>query len=257
MQAGGYGSHAFAARLGRKYPLLAGLLRALYPPMPTLNIIPAETLRAIQADLFPNGGLILNIGAGGADGCGARLWHGIDEARVRIIALDIGVGPNISLAGDAALLPFPAAIFESVVLQAVLEHVPEPERVIAESLRVLKPGGHIYVEMPFLQGFHADPHDYQRYTLEGLRRRLAAAPEIRAGVSVGPFSTVVWMLRDGLSSWTTQPLIYAAFRFLAAWIFAPLRYLDIWVGDSRVGRRLANEFYYLGRKPADQPDSVR
>jgi SAM-dependent methyltransferase len=249
MQAGGYGSHAIAARLGRKYPILAGALRALYPPMPTLNIIPAKTLRAIQTDLFPEGGLVLNIGAGGADGCGARLWRGIEEFGARIIALDIGVGPNIALAGDAALLPFIDAIFDSVVLQAVLEHVPEPERVIAESLRVLKPGGHIYVEMPFLQGFHADPHDYQRYTLEGLRLRLAGAPEINAGVSVGPFSTLVWMLRDGLSSWTRQPILYAACRFLAGWIFAPLRYFDLWVGDSRVGRRLANEFYYLGRKP--------
>ena len=35
--------------------------------------------------------------------------------------------------------------------------------------RVLKPGGYIYSEVPFLQGFHADPDDYQRYTLQGLK----------------------------------------------------------------------------------------
>ena len=31
-------------------------------------------------------------------------------------------------------------------------------------MRVLKPNGFIYIEVPFLQGFHADPNDFHSYT---------------------------------------------------------------------------------------------
>jgi 2-polyprenyl-6-hydroxyphenyl methylase/3-demethylubiquinone-9 3-methyltransferase len=48
------------------------------------------------------------------------------------IRYDVGVGEH---------LPYPAKAFDAVVCVYVLEHVEDLERVIAESVRVLKPGG--------------------------------------------------------------------------------------------------------------------
>jgi SAM-dependent methyltransferase len=252
--AGGFGSHPMAVRLVGRWPWLAGLIKWVYPPMPTLNVIPAPKLSRIRAALFVREGLVINVGAGTLQGAGARLWEGVEASGAHVLHIDLGPGPGVSLVADAMRLPFAAATVDSVILQAVLEHVPEPEQVIAEAARVLKPGGCIYVEVPFLQGFHADPHDYQRYTIEGLRRRLAVFREIDAGVSSGPFSALVWLLRDLASSWTSSPVLFLPLRFTAAWLLAPLRYLDFVVRSNRVAARLASEVYLLAQKP---PGSAR
>jgi SAM-dependent methyltransferase len=70
---------------------------------------------------------------------------------------------------DVQDLQFPDASFNAVVCWSVLEHVPEPHKAIAEMHRVLKPGGVIWVQLPFLFPYHADPHDYWRVTPSGLR----------------------------------------------------------------------------------------
>lgn len=70
---------------------------------------------------------------------------------------------------DIEDLQFPDNHFNAVVCWSVLEHVPAPERAIAEMRRVLKPGGLIWVQLPFLFPYHADPHDFWRVTPAGLR----------------------------------------------------------------------------------------
>jgi SAM-dependent methyltransferase len=72
--------------------------------------------------------------------------------------------------GDAQALPFAAESFDAVLLQHVLEHVPEPSTAVAEALRVLRPAGRLIVETPFLYPVHDAPFDYQRWTPVGLRR---------------------------------------------------------------------------------------
>jgi len=67
-------------------------------------------------------------------------------------------------------LPFAAAAFDTIILSDVLEHVPVPEQLWREMARVLAPGGHVLLNMPFLYGVHEAPHDYGRYTEFALRR---------------------------------------------------------------------------------------
>lgn len=59
--------------------------------------------------------------------------------------------------------------FDSFLLIEVLEHLHNPEIVIAEIRRVIRKGGFGVISIPFLYPIHSDPHDYQRYTVDKLR----------------------------------------------------------------------------------------
>lgn len=72
-------------------------------------------------------------------------------------------------------LPFRAASFDSVIAIEVLEHVPDPTTVVAEMVRVLRPGGQVMVTVPFVGELHQTPYDFRRFTIFGIRRLLEDA----------------------------------------------------------------------------------
>jgi SAM-dependent methyltransferase len=79
------------------------------------------------------------------------------------------------LIAPADALPVADGSFELVLCTQVLEHVPEPDRVLAECFRVLVADGILAVTVPLLYELHELPHDYQRFTENGLRRLLSGA----------------------------------------------------------------------------------
>ncbi len=82
-------------------------------------------------------------------------------------------GPDII--SDAAKLPFKANECDWFLLTEVLEHVEDPAAVLQEAYRTLKTGGSGLITMPFLYQVHADPHDYNRWTQQKLKRELEQA----------------------------------------------------------------------------------
>jgi SAM-dependent methyltransferase len=67
-------------------------------------------------------------------------------------------------------LPLPTAAYDTIILSDVLEHISTPEDLFREMERVLKPGGHIIMNVPFFYWLHETPHDYFRYTEFALRK---------------------------------------------------------------------------------------
>ncbi len=65
--------------------------------------------------------------------------------------------------------------FDSILLSDVLEHIAEPELLINELYRILKPSGKLVVMVPFLYRLHEEPHDYYRYTEYALKHLLEKA----------------------------------------------------------------------------------
>jgi SAM-dependent methyltransferase len=79
-----------------------------------------------------------------------------------------GTRPDIF--GDAQSLPIHDASVDHVLLLDVLEHIPEPDHCLSELQRVLKPGGSLTVQVPFLYPVHDAPLDFHRWTRFGLER---------------------------------------------------------------------------------------
>lgn len=75
--------------------------------------------------------------------------------------------------GDAQALPFADNSIDHALLLDVIEHIPEPDTSLAELHRILRPGGSLTLQVPFLYPLHDEPLDFHRWTRHGLRRAAA------------------------------------------------------------------------------------
>jgi SAM-dependent methyltransferase len=140
-------------------------------------------------------GEVLNAGAGDRDL--RSLIPG------RVYNQDIAEGlhnADIDIVSPLHRIPVAAGFFDAIVCNAVLEHVANPEEVMAEFARVAKPGAVLYLCVPFMQPEHLDPTDFQRYTLEGLSL-LAARHGFTVRAADGMhnvYVTLAWIVREWL-----------------------------------------------------------
>jgi SAM-dependent methyltransferase len=133
---------------------------------------------------------------------------------------------------------------------AVLEHVPNPSKVINEIYRVLKPGGIVFSVIPFMQPFHASPFDYQRFTLTGIKELHGRFEIIESGVFSGPVSGFLWVFQEFIASVLSFgiPFLRNILTILIMAITWPIKFLDILFIYLPTASNLASNFYVLGKK---------
>jgi SAM-dependent methyltransferase len=72
---------------------------------------------------------------------------------------------------DVCRQPLPGA-WDVIIAEQVLEHVADPQRALDNMYAMLRNGGALLVTTPFLIKFHPVPHDYYRWTEDGIREML-------------------------------------------------------------------------------------
>ncbi len=127
-----------------------------------------------------------------------------DYPEIQLIESDVELGPRPAVILDAHDIPFEDDTFDGVIAQAVLEHVADPQRCVAEIERVLKPHGLIYAETPFMQQVHEGAYDFTRFTYLGHRRLWRDFEEIDSGIACGPGMALAWSWRYFLTSFARR-----------------------------------------------------
>lgn len=144
------------------------------------NQVRLDAWVADQARATAPGSLVLDVGAGS---CPYRnlFQHCIYRAQDAVplepsqVRGKSGYG-IIDYHCDATAIPVRDGEFDVVLCTEVLEHVPEPIRVIRELARVLKPGGKCILSAPLGSWLHQEPfHFYGGYTEHWYARFLPAA----------------------------------------------------------------------------------
>lgn len=92
-------------------------------------------------------------------------------------------------------LPIDPEVAETVVSISVLEHLREPQTMLNEAFRILKPGGRIILQVPWQWWVHEVPYDYFRFTPYGLKYLMSKAgfKEIQVEPAAGFFT--MWFLK--------------------------------------------------------------
>lgn len=163
-----------------------------------------------------------------------------------VVTTDVSVNTGVRLICDGHELPFADDQFDFAMLTAVLEHVLDPQRVVTEVSRVLRPGGTVYAVTPFMQQVHMGAFDFQRFTDLGHRWLFRNFSESERGTCGGPASSLLWSICYFAGSFGWSRNSSFAFSVFARAIFFWLKYLDVLLEKLPASRDGANGFYFVG-----------
>lgn len=188
----------------------------------------------------PSPRLVLMVGAG-QKGMGTEVLY--DDPDTALIAFDIYPSPFTLFAADAHRIPLKNESVDAVCIQAVLEHVLDPARVVSEILRVLKPDGVVYAETPFMQQVHEGAADFTRFTELGHRWLFRDFDTIERGAIGGPGLSVYWAMKYFFRGLTRS-------RKLANILSIPFGLFALLDAVMPSGHVIdgANGVYFMGRK---------
>lgn len=191
--------------------------------------------------LLPPSSRVLVVG-GGDDAHGlARI---ADRPDLVTITFDIYASALTDFVADAHSIPLPDESVDCVVIQAVLEHVLNPWQVADELFRVVRPGGIVYAETPFMQQVHEGAYDFTRFTESGHRWLFRKFEMIDSGSIGGPILVLAWTSAILLRSLRAPAKVQSAVRRLLTWLSRRT--------DKALNRRInadsASAVYFMGRK---------
>lgn len=132
----------------------------------------------------------------GASGVVVELGSGARRLRPDVITVDLFPSANVDLVADIAETPIRDGVVDCVILDSVIEHVPDPAQVVAEAYRILKPNGVLLCNCPFMLPYHGYPAHYQNFTRDGLRHLFRNYASCEIEPAFGPMTAWVNMTAE-------------------------------------------------------------
>ncbi|MEO0622988.1 MAG: methyltransferase domain-containing protein [Pseudomonadota bacterium] len=137
---------------------------------------------------------ILDVGAG--------MRGALDQHPGTVETLDINdFGDYPDILGDICA-PFPDWMqgrYDAAIALAILEHVYDPPAAVANLRTCLKPGGRLFVYVPWIWRYHGPPdlsfQDYQRFSRDGLAYLLRDFDDVTLFPIRGKYSAIANLLK--------------------------------------------------------------
>lgn len=186
-----------------------GKLRGWYRQRLAKNSVSASNFAELKSEFKDAKVLIIGGGERGI----------ADEFAVckSVARLDVYAGPDNNIIADAHAIPFKSETFDLIVVQAVLEHVVFPPKVIKEIWRLLKDRGVVYSEVPFLQHVHEGIFDFTRFTMTGHALLFRNFQITKFGYVGGSTTSLLWAIRGRFLNSPVNLIVQFLFRgFLLA-----------------------------------------
>ena len=180
------------------------------------------------------------------------LGSGTDASSAGTVSLDIDLFSHVGVVGSALNIPFKDESFTRIKNIAVLEHLRDPHKAVDEMYRVLKPGGYVYAVTPFLLHFHAYPDDFERYTVEGLKKLFHEFEVVETGVRIGAGSTITTLVADWFELWTftDNRAVNDIVRLIPLILLFPLKFFDYFLNKNPRAHEYAQALYIVCKKPS-------
>jgi SAM-dependent methyltransferase len=227
-------------------------LRKIYhllPSPPSTNFLYRQ-ISPNPYDLLPRNPVIFDIGS--KEGRGSYAF-GSPPKDAKVVCVDIEDGPGVDLVADAQDLHMvPSNSVDFVTSVSVLEHVRYPQKVMKEILRILKPEGIIYINVPFVFPFHADPDDFYRFSYKGILTLCEDFECIDNGFNRGPASTMHHLLVHffAMMFCFNNKTLYGINVDAFKWLFFGIKYLDTFMARYQMAYVIHAGSYFIGRKRA-------
>jgi SAM-dependent methyltransferase len=159
-----------------------------------------------------------------------------------VINLDLFPFENVDLVGSAEQTPIKSGSVDAVILDTILEHVPEPQKVVDEVFRILKPGGRAICLAPFIFPYHAYPRHYFNSSKDGLEYLFRRFTRCAVVTNMGPTSAVVNLVSDyfGLAISNDNRFLYSLGKAIALVFTFFFKYLDVLWNRAERSRNLAS-----------------
>jgi len=168
----------------------------------------------------------------------------------KVYNVDIFAYDNVDVVSDIENLPFKDSSIDVIFNIAVLEHVHNPQKVVDEIYRVLKPEGLVYTAFPFIQAFHASPYDFTRVTEEGIKILHKDFKEIEVMPFGGPTSGMLWVFQEWIAillSFGSKRLHMLIYLIVMTLTF-PIKFLDFFLIKHPMAKNIASGFIFIGKK---------
>jgi SAM-dependent methyltransferase len=230
---------------------LKSLLRDVYhifPTPPSTNFLYRDIVPNPYS-LVPKNPTVFDIGSKDAK---ATYAFGSPPPGSKVVCVDREEGRGVDLVADAHNLVMVADDSVDLVLCIdVLNYVKYPPKVMDEIFRILKPGGIIYINVPFIHPLDQSASDLHRFSYKGLAVLCENFECVDSGFNRGPASTMHHLMVHFMAILFcfNSTKLYGVNIDIFKWLLFWVKYLDKIVARYDVARVIHNAAYYIGRKP--------